>query len=136
MGDRLAGSWFGTEAALARLARYQSDQPQARRGPRIGRPGKVVSRVTGPVAEGVVLSTELDPFLSLKALAGYSGISVRKLREHLTDAAHPLPHYRIGGKIVVRRSDYDAWAAQYRQVGDADLDRVVSKVLRDLRGAA
>jgi hypothetical protein len=88
------------------------------------------------LAEGVILSTQLDPFLSLKALARYSGLSVRKLREHLIDPAHPLPCYRVGGKIVVRRSDYDAWAARYRQVGNTDVEKVVAEALRDLRGAA
>jgi hypothetical protein len=32
-------------------------------------------------------------------------VSVRKLRQYLDDTTHPLPHYRIGGKMVVRRSD-------------------------------
>jgi hypothetical protein len=33
----------------------------------------------------------------------------------LRDRARPLPFYRIGGKILVRRSDFDAWAAQFRR---------------------
>jgi hypothetical protein len=86
------------------------------------------------LGEKVVLSTELDPFLSLRALAGYSGLSVRKLRDLLSDPAHPLPYYRIGGKLLVRRSDYDTWAVCYRQVGNVGLDRVVSKALRALQG--
>jgi hypothetical protein len=28
-----------------------------------------------------------------------------------------LPCYRIGRRVTVRRSDYDAWASAYRQVG-------------------
>ena len=94
--------------------------------------GQRVAQVRGVLAESVVVSTVLDPFLSLKALAGYAGLSVRKLRQHLEDPAHPLPYYRIGGKIVVRRSEYDGWAARYRQVGRADVDRVVSDVLKTL----
>jgi hypothetical protein len=84
----------------------------------------------------VVLSTELDPYLSLRALAGYSGLSVRNLRGRIADPAHPLPCYRIGGKLLVRRSEYDAWARRYRQLGNADVDRAVSEALRDLRGVA
>ena len=59
-------------------------------------------------------TTEFDPFLPLRALAAYSGLSVRKLRNHLDDAGHPLPCYRVGGKILVRRSEFDAWMAAYR----------------------
>jgi hypothetical protein len=54
----------------------------------------------------------------------------------VNDAAHPLPCYRVGGKILVRRSEYDAWVARYRQVGNPDLDRIVTETLRDLRPAA
>jgi len=94
--------------------------------------GQPVAQIRGILAERVVMSTALDPFLSLQALATYSGLSRRKLRDYLTDPTHPLPCYRIGGKIVVRRSEYDGWAASYRQVGQPDVDRVVSDVVRDL----
>jgi hypothetical protein len=87
------------------------------------------------VADRVILSTVLDPFLPLRALATYSGLSVRRLRDLLTDPAHPLPYYRIGGKILVRRGEYDAWAARYRHTGSADVAAVVHDVLRDLQGS-
>ena len=84
---------------------------------------------------GQPMSTAVDPFRSLRTLASYSGVSVRKLRECLRDPAHPLPHYRVGGKIVVRRSEFDAWMAAYRRVGQADVEGIVNSVMRDLRGA-
>lgn len=95
--------------------------------------GHPVAQVRGVLAECVVVSTVLDPFLSLKALASYSGLSVRKLRQHLEDPGHPLPCYRIGGKIVVRRSEFDAWIGVYRQTGRADVGQIVADVLRGLR---
>ena len=91
-----------------------------------------VAQVRGVLAERVVMSAPLDPFLPLKALATYSGLSIRTLRTHLEDSGHPLPCYRIGGKILVRRSEYDTWAARFRQVGNPDVDRIVSNVLKDL----
>ena len=94
-----------------------------------------VDQVRGILADRVVVSTALDPFLSLRALASYACVSVRKLREHLDDPTHPLPHYRIGGKIVVRRSEFDAWMSVYRRVGQADVGGIVDSVMRDLRGA-
>ena len=91
-----------------------------------------VAQIRGVLAERVVMSTPLDPFLPLKALATYAGLSIRTLRTHLEDPGHPLPCYRIGGKILVRRSEYDIWAARFRQVGNPDVDRIVSDVLKDL----
>ena len=84
---------------------------------------------------GAATSTAVDPFLSLRALASYSCVSVRKLRQHLHDPVRPLPHYRLGGKIVVRRSEFDAWMAAYRRVGQADVEGIVTEVMRDLRRA-
>ena len=83
-------------------------------------------------AAQVILSTQLNPFLSLKALASYSGLSVRKLREYLVEPGHPLPSYRVGGKILVRRSEFDLWIASYRQVGGADVGQIMAEVLRGL----
>ena len=101
--------------------------------PRIGRlPGAEVVQVRGTLADRIVVSMPLDPFLSLRALATYSNLSVRKLRNCLDDAAHPLPCYRVDGKIVVRRSEFDAWIARYHQVGRADVARIVSEVVSAL----
>lgn len=80
-----------------------------------------------------MIGTALDPFFSLKALATYASVSVRKLREYLDAPTHPLPHYRVGGKIVVRRSEFDAWIAAYRRVGQSDVGGIVDSVMRDLR---
>jgi len=84
------------------------------------------------LAERVVISTSLDPFLPLAALSEYSGLSVRKLRDHLSDPVHPLPHYRVGGKVLVRRSEFDAWLAAYRRVGQQDVRKIVDEVLSSL----
>ena len=100
---------------------------------RAGRRGQHVGQVRGVLADQVVVSTPLDPFLPLKALADYSGLSVRTLRDYLADLLHPLPCYRVGGKILVRRSEFDAWIARYRQLGSADVDRIVSEALQGLR---
>jgi hypothetical protein len=78
------------------------------------------------------ISIRLDPYSSLKALASYSGLSVRKLRDCLNDPLRPLPYDRVGGKIVVRRSDFDAWIARYRMTGSADVNEIVNKVLARL----
>ncbi len=55
-----------------------------------------------------------DGYFSLKALAAYSGLSVRTLRDRLIDPIHPLPHYRVGGKILVSRAGFDQWLEQFR----------------------
>jgi hypothetical protein len=38
----------------------------------------------------------------------------------------------VGGKILVRRSEFEAWIAAYRQVRDAAIERIVGEVLGEL----
>lgn len=85
------------------------------------------------VVEALHLTTPLDPYLSITALAAYSGLSRRKLRELLKDPVRPLPHYRIGAKILVKRGEYDGWALHYRRVGNPDVEQIVSEVLAGLK---
>jgi hypothetical protein len=86
------------------------------------------------VVDELAVTTPLDPYLALRALATYSGCSVRWLRDRLADPHHPLPCYRLpGGKVLVRRSDFDGWLARYRQVGRAEVAQVVDEVLAGLR---
>jgi hypothetical protein len=67
-------------------------------------------------------------------LATYAGLSIRTLRGYLGRRHAPLPHYRIGGKILVRRSEFDRWASEFKVERPlVDLDAVVSDVVRGLR---
>jgi hypothetical protein len=50
-----------------------------------------------------------DRYLTLEALHAYGGLSVRALQRALVAPVNPLPHFKIGGRILVRRSDYDRW---------------------------
>jgi hypothetical protein len=73
-----------------------------------------LAQVRGVLADQVAVSIPLDPYLSLRALAGYSGLSIRTLRAYLNlPPDQALPCYRVGTKILVRRSTFDAWLEQY-----------------------
>lgn len=74
-------------------------------------------------------------FFDLKTLATYSSCSVRWLRGRLTAQSHPLPCYRIGGKILVRREDFDTWMTQFKTTPQSnDLDAIVDDVLSQVTG--
>jgi hypothetical protein len=73
-----------------------------------------------------------DAYLPLRALASYAGLSVRTLRGYLVHPAYPLPCFRIGGKVLVRRSEFDQWAKQFRTVSASTVDRLVTEALRGL----
>jgi excisionase family DNA binding protein len=75
-----------------------------------------------------------DRYLSLRSLATYAGLSIRTLRGYLRRRHAPLPHYRIGGKILVRRSEFDRWASEFKiDRPPVDLDALVGDVMHGLR---
>lgn len=56
-----------------------------------------------------------DPWLSLKRLAEYLSIPAATMRDHLRSSSNSLPSYKVGRKVLVRRSDFDAWMRTHRQ---------------------
>ncbi len=58
-----------------------------------------------------------------------SGLSVRTLRGYLADTVRPLPHFRVGGNILVRRSEFDLWVGQFRAVHRTNLRAVVDDIV-------
>jgi excisionase family DNA binding protein len=73
-----------------------------------------------------------DGYLSVKALAAYSGLSVRTLRGYLVHSSMSLPHYRVGGKILVRRSEFDAWMVKFKVNEPSRVDAIVTDILARL----
>jgi hypothetical protein len=73
----------------------------------------------------------LDRYLPLHELSAYCGLSVRTLRDCLTDPTHPLPHYRLGEsrKILVRVSEFAEWMSAYRRTTpDINVNKIVDEM--------
>lgn len=73
-----------------------------------------------------------DHYLPLRELARYSGLSVRTLRSYLVNSTAPLPHYRVGGRVLVRRSEFDMWAQRFRRASAGILDTMVDDIMKTL----
>jgi hypothetical protein len=71
-----------------------------------------------------------DHYLDLKSLAIYSSLAVPTLRGYLREGT--LPHYKLKGKIIVRRSDFDGWIERYKVDRRDDLDALVEDALSAL----
>ena len=56
-------------------------------------------------------------YLSIGELSTYSGLSPRYLRGALSHPVHPLPHYHVGRRVLVRRCDFDDWIERYKVGG-------------------
>jgi len=73
----------------------------------------------------------LREYLSVKELSDYSGICVRTLRDMLNTSTNPIPAYRFGGSIKVKRSEFDEWAKSCR-LDNNNVNKLVDEVLSDL----
>lgn len=66
----------------------------------------------GMIAQAMPRSAPVeDRYLSLKQLVRYSGLSIGTLRRRLRDRSNPLPHRRVGRRILVLKSAFDRWLA-------------------------
>jgi hypothetical protein len=85
----------------------------------------------------VKLQSQNDPgYFDLQALAAYSSCSVRWLRDRLVDQFRPLPHYRIEGKILVKREEFEHWLSASRVASPADgLNDIVESVMAQVQPA-
>jgi len=73
-------------------------------------------------------------YFDLKTLATHSCCSVRWLRDRLVDRTHPLPHYRVGGKLLVNRDEFDHWMKTHRITSSSDqLAEIVESVVSKIR---
>jgi len=72
-------------------------------------------------------------YLDLRSLAAYSSCSIRWLRDRLTDSSAPLPHYRVEGKILVSRAEFDMWMSGFRRIRESTaIGTIVDDVLAGL----
>ena len=69
-----------------------------------------------------------ETYLDLKNLSRQTCLSVRTLRDYLIDQYHPLPHFKLAGKILIRWSDFEDWILRYKVTENIDIDQIVKDV--------
>lgn len=74
-------------------------------------------------------------WLSLRQLTEYAAVSERTLRTWMHRQPDPLPAVQVDGKILVRRSQFDAWLERHRINArrSVDVDAIVSDLVRKAR---
>ena len=73
-----------------------------------------------------------DRYLDVRLASRYTRLSVRTLRYWMADTERPLPHFRVGGKILLRRSEIDAWLEGARATNHQDLEQLIDGVIREI----
>lgn len=67
----------------------------------------------------------------MRALTEYACISERTIRSWLHLEIDPLPYYRVGGKILVNRREFDLWLKRHRAkpAQDANIGALVDEIV-------
>ena len=73
-------------------------------------------------------------WLGLRQLTEYADISERTLRSWMHRSNDPLPAVQVSGKILVRRSEFDAWLDRHRirVMESVDIDEIVGQLVCDV----
>ncbi len=88
--------------------------------------------ITG-LSRGPVRMT--SEWLGLRRLSEYADVSERTLRGWIHLGVNPLPAFRIGGKILVGRQEFDSWLRRHRIIPAESVD--VNAIVKEIvEGAA
>lgn len=70
-------------------------------------------------------------WLGLRDLTAYAAVSERTLRSWIKLPSDPLPAVRAGGKILIRRTEFDAWLGRRRidPLPSLDVDAIVRELV-------
>lgn len=72
-------------------------------------------------------SAQLE-WLDLRRLQEYAAVSERTLREWIRLEVNSLPAVQVRGKILVRRTEFDAWLERHR-IKQVDVDGIVRELV-------
>ena len=76
--------------------------------------------------------------MDIKALSRYSGISIRKLKDLIRHPEHPLPAYKVGGSIKIKKSEFETWISKFRLSPESNtkVDEIVNDIMNDIKKSA
>jgi|SoiMethySBSTD1v2_1073268.scaffolds.fasta_scaffold5691537_1 excisionase family DNA binding protein len=92
----------------------------------------MVQPLEGTVSVREILSyLDRDRFFDKRQASDYLSICVRSLEERLKE----IPHFRVGAKILFKKSELDVWMERHRENPEAiDLDRLADEVVAEVLG--
>jgi hypothetical protein len=72
-----------------------------------------------------------DQLFDLRGLSVYSSLAVPTLRDYIKGGT--LPCFKVKGKILVKRSEFERWLEGYRMHKSRDIESIVDDVMKNLK---
>ncbi len=82
--------------------------------------------------DGIVTTIALkDEYFDLKGLSVYSKLGVSTLRVYI--GQNKLPHFRLKGKVLIKRSEFDGWMEELRRKEKANINQIANEAMKGLK---
>ncbi len=78
----------------------------------------------------VLVYFDRDRYMDKQEAAKYTSLCVRNLEARLPE----IPHFRVGNKILFKKSELDRWMETFRESGTRNLDRIADEAIESLKG--
>ncbi len=78
----------------------------------------------------VLLYFDRDRYMDKRGAVEYTSLSLRNLEARLPE----IPHFRVGNKILFKKSELDRWLETHREGDSRNLDLIADEAVKDLRG--
>jgi len=91
---------------------------------------KLLDEHTVVSIQEVLLYFDRDRYMDKRETAEYTSLSTRTLEGRLDE----IPHFRVGKKILFKKSELDRWMETYRESGTRNLDRIADEAIESLKG--
>jgi len=72
-----------------------------------------------------------DQYFDLRGLSVYSALGVSTLRDYIRSGK--LPAFKVKGKVLIRKSEFDRWMEAQRINRKADIARIADEALKSLK---
>ena len=72
-----------------------------------------------------------DKYFDLKGLSTYSSLGLSTLRDYIRK--HGLPCFKVRGKVLVQKSQFDEWLQGFQMRRNVDLNALVNDVVRSIK---
>lgn len=76
--------------------------------------------------------TIIREYFSIKELSLYCGLGERTLRDLINCSITPIPCFRFGRAIRVKKEEFDQWAKSFCRNDNDKIDKIVDELMRDL----
>jgi len=74
-----------------------------------------------------------DQYFDLRGLEAYSALKVPTLRDYIKSG--DLPCFKVKGKILIRKSEFDTWLEDYRVNRAKQINDIVDDVMSSLKSS-